>query len=72
MLRRIIPFALVLSAASIAAPAGHTSASMCVGHTRCGVTRVHVHPASAQSRQRMVVVPMRSDGSQHGGISWYR
>jgi hypothetical protein len=74
MWRRLSQIALVLSLTAFVAPASHASAFMCVGRERCGITRGHVLPVHATSSStgftaRVVVVPMRSDGSQHGGIS---
>ncbi|MDX6566725.1 MAG: hypothetical protein QOE10_2387 [Gaiellales bacterium] len=74
MWRQLSQIALVLSLTAFVAPASHASAFMCVGHERCGITRGHALPVHATTSTNgftalVVVVPMRSDGSQHGGIS---
>jgi hypothetical protein len=74
MLRHLSPVALVLSFAALTAPASQASPSMCVGRERCGITRGHEGSGltRSESGQLVVVVPMRSDGSQHGGISHFQ
>jgi hypothetical protein len=72
MSRQLSRVALALSLAALAAPVSHASSTMCVGRERCGITRGYVFPARAASEPLVAVVPMRSDGSQHGGISWFR
>ncbi len=66
MRRLFSRLALVLSLAVLAAPASHASAVMCIRHGRCVIAprpATRVHTLSARIRH---VVPMRSDGSQHG------
>jgi hypothetical protein len=74
MRRQLSQIALVLSLAALAAPPSQASRSMCVGHQRCGITRGHQGGGLTQNErgQLVVVVPMRPDGSQHGGISHFR
>jgi hypothetical protein len=73
MLRRFSPFVLALSLTALATPASHASSSMCVGREGCVVPpRVHQvrRPLATTFTSPMaVVVTMRSDGSQHGGIA---
>jgi hypothetical protein len=69
MLRRALaPMTLVLSFAAIAAPAASGSARMCVAQERCGSqAAARGLPAHVTSVRLHYVVPMRADGSQHGG-----
>lgn len=66
MWRHVSQLALVFSVAALTAPASHASAFMCLGQERCGITRAPVTQVHADSVTFRLVVPMRSDGSQHG------
>lgn len=75
MRRRFLPCVLVLSVGAIAAPASHASASMCLVRDRCTIPVAHAYPAHVSSEVAarpngpvITVVPVRSDGSQHGGV----
>jgi hypothetical protein len=68
MRRALSLITLALSLVAIAVPAASGSARMCVGHERCGGQPVRGLPVHVTSVRLHAAVPMRADGSQHGGF----